>query len=336
MRKMAESARVDSRRNDPDVGGSPMPAGFSQRRRRSSRVEKRRRQFWWPAVRVGGVLLIAAAFAAGYLWRSGEESRRAREAPGAPTDKAARLEARLLLDEAVRARYEERWQGAMNALAEARRTDPATGGLDLLFGEIAWEQREADSIRRAARESLRRGHNESGSKLLLALEKWMSRTPQETVTVGAAVRELLAEAGEASPSNAGAPFFHGELSRLLGDGATAHRSLVGALHRQTPWSSSALLSTKLQLAAAEASQLGRPVFALAPDAPAQAALELRHVVLAGLDVRPAFGEFLLVTPALQAVFLLQDKAFNTGAGGSLLRVLREQADRSLPQGKSEL
>ena len=243
-------------------------------------------------------------------------------------DASQRVEAYRLFDEAVRARHEERLQGAFNAINEARRLDPGLPGLDLFVGEIAWEKREAATIQRAARESLRRGHNESASKLLLALEKWMSRSPQETVTVGASVRELLAEAVEASPSNASALFFQGELSRLLGDSATAQRALLGALHRQTPWSSTALLATKLQIAAAEALQHDRSVFAPAPDDQAQAALDLRNAVVAGGDTRDAFNDLLFVTPSLQAVLLLQDAVFQSGAA---VHKARERLNPAVPR-----
>jgi hypothetical protein len=305
-------------------------------RRRSARHAARRRQGLVRVLMWASAIFIVLAFAGGFTWRSGWLRKPAAESAPVTVGAAERAEAYRVFDEAVRARHEERLQGAYNAINEARRLDPDLPGIDLFVGEIAWEQREADTVQRAARESLRRGHHESAAKLLLALEKWMSRTPQDTTTVGASVRELLAEAGEASPSNAAALFFHGELSRLLGDSATAHRTLLGALHRQTPWSSTALLASKLQLAAAEASQLGRTVFAPAPDDAAQAALDLRTAVLAGRDPQTAFDQCLGVTPALQAKLLLQDDAFDEGVGGAVVRSLHEQIDWSSLASKIEL
>jgi hypothetical protein len=301
-------------------------------RHRSARHAARRRQRLVHAVLWAGAMLVVLAFVGGFAWRSGWLRKPAVEGAPVVVGSAERAEAYRLFDEAVRARHEERLQGAFNAINEARRLDPDLPGLDLFVGEIAWEKREVATVQRAARESLRRGHNESASKLLLALEKWMSRSAQDTVTVGASVRELLAEAAEASPSNTAALFFHGELSRLLGDGAMAHRALLGALRRQTPWSSTALLATKWQLAAAEALQLGRAAAAPAPDAQARAALDLRNAVLSGGDTRVAWNEVLLVTPSLHAALLLQDDVFRSGSARDALSEAREQLDPSVPHG----
>lgn len=240
-----------------------------------------------------------------------------------------RAEAYRLFDEAVRARHEERLQGAYNAVNEARRLDPDLPGVDLFVGEIAWEQREADTVRRAAREALSRGHNVSSAKLLLALEKWMSRTPQDTVAAGASVTEMLTEAADSSPSNASAPFFHGEVSRLLGDPATAHRKLLGALYRQAPWQSASLLDSKLQIAVAEAVELERPASAPAPGLAAQTALELWSA-RNGEDegVRKALEKLLFVTPILQARLLLRDQAFGEHLNTVFLQRLAEELNQS--------
>jgi hypothetical protein len=327
-------ARLDDGRGDEDFPGSLDQADITSafRRRRAARHAAQRRRQLQRAAAWGGAVVVALAFAGGLVWRKGWLHHTEVVAPVVEVDLAQRSEACRLFDEAVRARHEERLQGASNAINEARRLDPDLPGLDLFIGEIAWEKREPATIQRAARESLRRGHHESAAKLLLALEKWMSRSPQDTVTVGASVRELLVEAVEASPASAPALFFQGELSRLLGDTATAHRALRGALHRQTPWHSTALLATKWQLAAAEASQLGRASFAPAPDAQAQAALNLRNAVLAGDDASEALNALLFATPSLHAMFLLQDAAFYDGDAGEAVRAAREQLDPSVPHG----
>lgn len=301
-------------------------------RRRSARYAARqRRRFARTLVWVSAVF-IGLAFASGFIWRSGWLHPPAADSVAVAVGEAERAEAYRLFDEAVRARHEERLQGAYNAINEARRLYPDLPGLDVLIGETAWEQREADTVRRAARESLRRGHNEASAKLLLALEKWMSRSPKDTVSVGASVGEMLVEAAEASPSNAPAQFFHGEVSRLLGDPANAHRKLLGALHRQTPWSGVSLLATKLKIAAAESSQLGRPAAAPPPDKVAQAVLDLRAAVAAGQNLRPAFDELLATTPSLQVVALLQDQTFAGSPAVDDVQRLREQLNPAVPRG----
>ena len=301
-------------------------------RRRSARSAARRRRRYARVLVWMSAVFISLAFAAGFVWRSGWLHPPAADTASVVVGETERAEAYRLFDEAVRARHEERLQGAYNAINEARRLHPDLPGIDIFIGEVAWEQREARTVQQAARESLRRGHNASSAKLLLALEKWMSRTPQDAVSIGASVGELLAESSEESPSSAAPFFFRGEVARLSGDPATAHRKLLGALHRQTQWGGASLLSAKLQLAAAEALQLGRPAAAAAPDEAAQAALDLRGAVTSGEDVRLCFGQLLSFTPSLHAKAVLQDEAFQKGAGADEVRLLREELDSSVPQG----
>jgi len=329
MRKMRESARVDSRGKDPDLERKTMLTSLSHRNHRSSRAEKRRRRLWRTIVLVVSVLLIAAAFAGGFFWRSGKGARVAREEHHGPTNAAAGLEARRLLDEGVRARHEERWQGAMNALAEARRTDPEIGGIDVVIGEIALEQKDAKALRLAARQALQRGQNEPAAKLLLALEAWMQRGDSDAVTAGNSAKQHLVEAAESQPSNAAAFFFYGELNRLLGESGAAQRSLRAALHRQTPWQSASVLGAKLQLAAREASEAGRTVWAPMPDAQAEALLELREAVNGRSVVHPALGGLLAALPAQQVLFMMEDAAFRAGFSPEEFATLQRDLRRSL-------
>ncbi len=190
-------------------------------RRRSARYAARRRQRWLHALGWGGLGLVFLAAAAGFALGRGWLNKRAyteTSLPAAVTEEQS-AEALRLVDQAVSARHEERLQGAVNAISEARRLNPDAPGLDIFVGEVAWEQRDAETVRRAAREALDRGNDESSAKLLLALEKWMTRLGGDTAQVGGTVRQLLAEAEEESPSNAAPFFFHGEVSRMLGDSA---------------------------------------------------------------------------------------------------------------------
>lgn len=312
MMKMPEPAKVDSSANDPNLGWSPMSDGFSQRGRLRSRGEGRRQVFWRTTALLAALVLIAGAFAGGFIWRQAKQARSSPEEQRVAVDEPARLEARRLLDEAVRARHEERWQGAMKALSEARRQDPEIGGVDIVVGEIALEQRDAETLRHAARQALQRGRYESSAKMLLALEAWMQRGPSDAVTAGNSAKQHLAEAVESQPSNAGAFFFHGELNRLLGESAEAQRSLQAALHRQTPWQSAAVLGTKLQLAAREASEIGRPVLAPLPDAQAGTVLELCEALGRQSVVQPALAGMLAAIPWLQVVAILDDPALRVG------------------------
>ncbi len=223
-------------------------------------------------------------------------------------------------------------QGAVNAITEARRLAPNLPGLDIFVGEVAWERRDAGTVRRAALEALDRGHNDSAATLLLALEKWMTRSGQDTAILGESVRQLLGEAEEASFSNAAPFFFHGEVSRLLADGEEAHRKLLGALHRQTPWASASLLETKMQLAVAEAADLGRPAAAPVPTKAAGAFLQLRASFIAAADFREPLAEWLAMSPAFQTDVLLQDPAISGTEPTANWQAVREQNQPAVPHG----
>jgi len=282
-------------------------------------------------------VFILLASIAGFVtgrgwWKTSQEDS---PPPDLPTTAEQRAAALRLVDEAVTARHEDRIQGSVNAITEARRLAPDLPGLDVFVGEIAWERRDAGTVRRAALEALDGGHNESAAKLLLALEKWMTRSGQDTAVLGESVRQLLGEAEEASLSNAAPFFFHGEVSRLLADGGGAHRKLLGALHRQTPWASTSLLEVKLQLAAAEATDLGRAAIAAAPTDAASALLRLRDTLLAAGDLREPLSKWLAVSPAFQTDVLMQDLAAIRGAeSATTLQEAREQNQPSVPHGSA--
>ena len=91
---------------------------------RLSRRALRRRQLRRNLAWVFSLFFLVAAFVGGFFW---QRARSERPAPGqaAPeaVSEAQRAEARRLLDEAVRARYEKRPQAAMNALTAARRAE---------------------------------------------------------------------------------------------------------------------------------------------------------------------------------------------------------------------
>ena len=277
--------------------------------RRGLRRRWLRRNLVWAV----SLFFLAGVFAGGFFWRQAKSKLAAvEESRSAAVGEARQAEAYRLFDEAVRARYEERAQGAMNAITAARRADPQLRSVDVLVGEIALEQKDPDTLRRAAARALERGENESSANLLNALETWMRRGEKGTDKAGQLAEQFLSDAADAEPSNAAVYFFHGELSRLLGDGRKAHRHLLSALRRQQSWRSAALLENKMQLAAREAADQGKAVVVATPTEQAEVVLALRSAGASGTGENEAFAELLRVAPTLQFFALLDDNAL----GGS--------------------
>lgn len=294
--------------------------------RRPSRRAQRRRQVLRVAAWVTSALLVLGAFACGFLWRQAKVNRvmAAAAAPPESSDEQ-KAEALRLFDEAVRARHEERAQGAMNAVTAARRADPQLRSVDVLVGEIALEQKDSETLRRAAKYALERGENESSANLLSAIEAWMRRGEQGTEKAGQLAGQFLSDAAKAEPSNAAVYFFHGELSRLLGDGRKAHRHLLAALYRQRPWRSAALLENKAQLAAREASDQGKTIMVPPPTEQAEAVLALLNSAPSGAGGDEPLTELLRITPAVQLFALVDDSALNGSRELMLIEGERLQA-----------
>jgi outer membrane murein-binding lipoprotein Lpp len=278
---------------------------------------------------VSGVFVLSA-FAGGILWRQSKVNRAAAQVVELESSEEQWAEALRLFDEAVRARYEERAQGAMNAIAAARRADPQLRSVDVLVGEIALDQKDPETLRRAAEYALERGENESSANLLNALEVWMRRGEKGTDKAGQLAEQFLSDAADAEPSNAAVYFFHGELSRLLGDGRKAHRHLLSALHRQHPWRSAALLENKLQIAAREAADEGAAVMTAPPTEQAEVILALRSAVQSGYDTNEELVEFVRVTPTPQILDLVADSALGSSREAIGSEALRRQMDSSVP------
>jgi hypothetical protein len=264
------------------------------------------------------------------MWRQSKVNRAAAQVVELESSEEQRAEALRLFDEAVRARYEERAQGAMNAIAAARRADPQLRSVDVLVGEIALDQKDPETLRRAAEYALERGENESSANLLNALEVWMCRGEKGTDKAGQLAEQFLSDAAEAEPSNAAVYFFHGELSRLLGDGRKAHRYLLSALHLQQPWRSAALLENKLQIAASEAAEEGAPVIAAPPTDQAEVILALRRALKSGSTAKEDLVEFVRVTPTAQILVLVADPALGSSREAIGSEALRRQMDSSVP------
>ena len=298
--------------------------------RRALRRRQLRRYLFWAV----SLVLVTNAFVGGFIW---QRVRSERPAPAQPVFKSAseaqQALARRSLDEAVRARFEERPLATMNALAEARRADPDMPGLDVLAGEIALQRRDTDALHRASVNASRPGDNEASGKLLAALGAWLRRGELGVDRAGPQARQLLLEAAESSPSEAAVHFFHCELSRQLGEGSAAHAYLLSALRRQFPWKSSALLRVKMQLAAAEASEAGEAVEVSAPDSQSAVALRWREAVRRGTDASEELKDMIALAPSLQTIVLLPDPALKFGDDAAADRALRLELGSSvLPRG----
>ena len=303
---------------------------------RLSRRALERRQLWRRLAWAVSMVLLANAFVGGFLW---QRIRSERPAPAQQpvfesASEAQQAVALRLLDDAVRARFEERPLATMNALAEARRADPGAPGLDVLAGEIALEKKDTDSLRRASASALRRGDNEASAKLLAALEVWLRRGELGVDRAGPQARQFLREAAETEPSSTAVYFFHGELSRLLGESGAAHENMLLALRRQVPWRSSASLRVKIQLAAAEASAGGDIIEVPAPDAQSAAALRWRDALRTGTGAEEALSAMITLTPSLQTTVLLDDPALQTENNAARIQALRRPLANAVMPGSS--
>ena len=199
------------------------------------------------------VICMALAFAAGVVWQRTAATRAKNAVATGPTPEE-QAAARRLLESAVTARYADQTDDALRLAREARETDPMTPGAATFIAEVALRQGKTDEVDIAAREAIQRGRYVADAKLLLALNRWMGRTQSGAVDARAAATQLLEEATAEELSNGTARFFAGDLQRAVGRPGEAHRSLLGGLHRQEPWHSSALLAAKLRLAMEEGGQ----------------------------------------------------------------------------------
>lgn len=278
-------------------------------------------------------LIILSSFIASFFWHRLQLRRLAAASDISPATEEQRASALRSLDEAVRARYEERMDEAMEHLAMAQKADPQLPGLELLAGEIALQRRDTDALSRASASASQRGDSEASAKLLAALGVWLRRGELGVARAGPQARQLLLEAAESSPSEASIQFFHGELSRQLGEGSAAHAYLLSALRRQSPWRSSALLRVKMQLAAAEASEAGEAVEVSAPDSQSAVALRWREAVRRGTDAPEELKAMIALAPSLQTIVLLPDPALKFGDDAAADRALRRELGSAvLPRG----
>ena len=323
-------SRSRSRRRKRPSSGRRRPRRKKRRLSPEALLRRRKRRIIFCTV---SALVVLSSFVASFFWHRLQLRRLAAASDILPATEEQRASALRSLDEAVRARYEERMDDAMAQLAMAQQTDPQLPGLELLAGEIALQQRDTDALSRASANASQRGGSEAPAKLLAALGVWLRRGELGVERAGPQAKQLLLEAAESSPSDASVHFFHGELSRQLGEGSAAHAYLLSALRRQCPWKSSALLRVKMQLAAAEASEAGEAVEVSAPDYQSVVALRWREAVRRGTDASEELKAMIALAPSLQTIVLLPDPALKFGDDAAADRALRRELGSSvLPRG----
>lgn len=309
----------------------PILMTSSRRSRRESRRRRIRRAAFWAV----SSLLVVWSFAAGVLWHRLKSKPAVSETVLAPVSQERRAEALRLMDEAVRARHEERWQDAMDAAAAARQADPGVKGSGILAAEVALRIGSLDALAEALRAASLAGENESAIKLLEAVDAWMRRSDLGVERSGLQAKQFLSEATDSERSSGSPYFFRGELERMLGEGQGAFRSLLAALYRQAPWQSAALLDVKRHLAAREAQTAGRAVAAGEPGKQARAALALLEAEQADAEqLSTARAGLVAYAPLLQFAALSEDMALRAKTGGQLRRDLPGHLEKMLPVGSA--
>jgi len=278
------------------------------------------------------LLLILSAFFTGLArekmvkWTSGKPVQALREA-ATPQQQADALR---LMDEVVKAKYEERYDDALRIVADARRADPRIPGAEIVSAEIALRRNKSEDVVSAAQEAIRRGENEADAKLLLALDVWMSRGRQGMAAqAGAKAEQLLDEASMDEQSNGEVRFFLGDLQHMTGQPAFARRSLLAGLYRLPPWSSSQFILAKMQLLADEVSAQGQPS-AVPSTLGGRALLGLRGAARSGQDPLTALNQLASCFTTRQVSFLVADPASAAVVPSPALKEIVTPLMKSLP------
>lgn len=294
-------------------------------RRRDLRTRQRTKaQLWIFAASTAAAML--AAFAGGFLWKSPGDKATAKEGPTVNPEQ--QRQALALMDDAVRAKREERYKDAINDVAKAREADPSIRGGDIVLAEIAYRRSDSPLVQRFTREALQRGENIADANLLLALDKWRSRALPGAPVTGADefIAQMLAEASLAEMWNGIPRFFLGDLQGLMGRGSEGQRSLLGSLYRMQPWGSLVVLSAKREVAAAEA---GLDV----TETPAGSALvSLRSALSENADVSPPLNSLRATLSAYQRRILLSDASLPISNLSAAVARARNPASDAIPHG----
>jgi len=308
------------------------PRITSTPRRSPSRSNQRAAQQRRRALAIGAsTLLILAAFFAGLTWKKWKTKPTEVRSQAATQVATAQQQADALrlMDEAVKAKYEERYDDALRIVEESRHADPGIRGVDYISGEIALQRGESQIVKSFSREAIRRGENVADATLLLALDTWMSRgQPERAAQAGAVATQILEEASMKDLSSGEVRFFLGDLQRLLGQPASAHRSLLAGAARLSPWSSSELILAKLQLAADEAGATADSI-EIPSTAGNRAVLRLGTALRHGQDPQAALDIVVACFTTRQTTALLAD-AYFASLSDSSRKTVFDNLSKSLP------
>lgn len=302
---------------------------WARRDRRRDRQRRRRRR----NILLSAVGVVFLAFVLGYFLEAWLARPRTSKAPVATA--AQRDEGLRLIDEAAGARYAGRLDEAMSLATQAREADPTLPGIDVLIGEIALEQRDMRTLRAAANEALRRGHNAASARLLLAVETWAVRPADAagSAQAGETAAALLSEAAMQEPSSGEVLYFWGELDRMAGRLDRAHQRQIGGVLRLQPWRSSTVLEAKMQLAAAEAG--ATPPDIIDGQRSVAALLDIRRQLLRGAVDPAAVQQLLESSSAKQAGVFFADVALRDGRKRGQLPDIRPDGALGLPHASVE-
>lgn len=229
-----------------------VPAEEAMRRRERARSRGRAKRARRRVLTAIALAVIAASFFAGFGFVKFRAFASRATHPG-DAETPPNAQAMELLDRAVQAKSEERYDDAVRLAAQARGADPNLRGVDVLVAELAMKQQRPDIVEQASRSALKRGHDLATANLLLALNAWKLRAqPGAVADPAQSAMRQTAEVCADAPFEGDAYFFLGEMHRTLGQLALSHANFLSALHRMAPWSSSSILKAKMQQVAASA------------------------------------------------------------------------------------
>ena len=231
------------------------PAGPHHRQSRRSLQKQAvlRRAAW-----AFSIVLCVGALVGGFVFQRHKPSEQAAAQEVAPqVSPEQKAEALRLMDEAVRARHEDRTDEAVRIAQRARQIDPSVRGVDILAGEIAIESPDPEKRQEAllaANRALDHGEDTVGARLILALGTWQEHDRESVAGFTARTRalRLIGEAADVFPSAPALHFFWSEMLAPSGHYRDVHRRMLTAMHCAQPWHSSALIARKASFASRDA------------------------------------------------------------------------------------
>jgi hypothetical protein len=255
-----EFARFSAAPRSPSIAPPAILRSGAEDAGRQHRQAQRRAYRRLMLVCGASLALVAASAAAGFAW--GRSSSAVRQSVSATTIDPAIAEqkarALALMDEAVKAKFQERTGEALASIARAKSAYPGIMGTELLSAAIAVESDDADKASettRLASDALARGEDEASARLLLAMGTWLQAGSGLSGRFDSRANALrrMEEAAGAGPWEPTTQFFWGEFLAFSGDTEASQAKWQGALHRLQPWHSHSMLALKSSLAASEAS-----------------------------------------------------------------------------------